>query len=88
MSGQSTLSPGQSVVYSTRPVGLDTTLFVQCGDKGDSVVGWHIELCCQGLNKQPLEAGQPWQTSISAAAGALVTVSNQGFNDIKVWTDY
>jgi hypothetical protein len=88
MSGQKTLNPGQSVVYSTRPTGLETNLFVQCSDKGDSVVGWHIELCCQPLHKQTLEAGQPWQTSLSSAAGALVTVSNQGFNDIKVWTDY
>jgi hypothetical protein len=88
MSGQTTLNPGQTVVYSTRAAGSETNLFAQCSDKGDSVVGWHVELCCQDLNKVPLEAGQPWQTSLSSAAGALVTVSNQGFNDIKVWTDY
>lgn len=88
MSGQTTLKPGGTVVYSTRPVGLATNLFAQCSDKGDSVIGWHYELCCHPLNKHSLEAGEPWQTSISSAAGALVTVSNQGFNDITVWTDY
>jgi hypothetical protein len=88
MSGHTILQPGENHVYSTRPVGLETTLFAQCSDKGDSVLGWHYELCCHSLNKQPLEAGQPWQTPISSAAGALVTVSNQGFNDITVWTDY
>ena len=88
MSGHTTLSPGGTHVYSTRPVGLSTTLFAQCSDKGDSVVGWHVELCCKPLNKQPLQAGEPWQTDLSGAAGALVTVSNQGFNDITVWTDY
>jgi hypothetical protein len=88
MSGQTTLNPGQTVVYSTRPLGYDTNLFAQCSDKGDSKVGWRIELCCHDLNQMPLAAGQPWQTSLTSAAGALVTVSNQGFNDIKVWTDY
>ncbi|MDW9626873.1 hypothetical protein RWA02_32140 (plasmid) [Sinorhizobium meliloti] len=88
MAEQITLKPGEYELYSTRPAGLGTTLFAQCSDKGDSVLGWHFELCCKRLNKQPLEAGQPWQTSISEGRGALVTVSNQGFNDIKVWTDY
>ncbi|OWV64887.1 hypothetical protein B5K05_33815 [Rhizobium phaseoli] len=88
MAAQKTLKPGGQIVYSTRPIGLRTTLFAQCSDEGDSVLGWHIELCCKDLNKQALEAGQPWQTSISDGSGALVTVSNQGFYDINVWTDY
>ncbi len=88
MTAQTTLKPGKTVVYSTRPVGLETNLFAKCSDKGNSAVGWHYELCCHPLNVHNLEAGEPWKTSISSAAGALVTVSNQGFNDITVWTDY
>lgn len=88
MSSHTTLQPGGSVVYSTRPVGLETTLFAQCSDKGDSTLGWHYELCCQPLHQAHLEAGQPYSTSLSSGAGALVTVSNQGYQPITVWTDY
>lgn len=88
MTGHTTLKPGGTVVYSTRPVGLETHLFAQCSDAGPSVLGWHYELCCKPLKTKSLEKGEPTEVDLSGAAGALVTVSNQGFNNITVWTDY
>lgn len=88
MTQQTTLNPGGSVVYSTRPVGLRTQLSAKCSDVGDSKINWHIELCCQSNHDVSLEAGQPTTIDVSEGAGALMTVSNTGFNPVTVWTDY
>jgi hypothetical protein len=87
MSSQSTLKPGGVATYSTRPVGLNTYLFVKAGT-GDSQLTWHIELCCKDDNVVSLEADQPKKIDVSSAAGALVSARNSGFNDITTWTDY
>lgn len=88
MSAQIKFNPGWTQAFITRPTGLVTYLFVQCSDKGDSTIAWHIELCCQPDNTVSLEAGEPKRINISSAQGAVVTVRNTGFNDITVWTDY
>lgn len=88
MTNRTDLDPGQSIVYATKPTGLRTQLFMQCGDEGASQLTWHIELCCQSPRDIKLEAGEPKSVDISEAAGALVTVTNTGYYKIKVWTDY
>lgn len=89
MSSRRNLAPGQSTVFSTRPVGLSTRLFVipWPPDPASSFVRftWHIELCCQDDH---VESGVV-SVDISSAAGALVTVRNiQAIGSAQVWTDY
>lgn len=87
-SSRRNLAPGQSTVFTTRPVGLTTRLFVIPWPPapGSPLVrfSWHIELCCQDDRVENLP-----EVNISAAAGALVTVRNlNGAGDAQVWTDY
>jgi hypothetical protein len=89
MSDRIDLEPGKSVLFTTRPAGQYTTLFVipSPTDPGASLATflWHIELCCQ---PDHVERGVT-QVDISAAAGALVTVKNiQSSGTIQAWTDY
>lgn len=83
------LDPGQSTLFTTRPVGLQTSLFAIPTPPDPSAplptFTWHIELCCQDDH---VEQGVD-SVDISAAAGALVTVCNiQAQGAIEVWTDY
>lgn len=89
--GNRTLRPGETAVYTTRPVRMTTKLFVSVVSSAPAFhLGWHIELCCEPWRIVPL-TGQVKQTiDISIAAGALVTVKNLPHNQgtILVWTDY
>jgi hypothetical protein len=87
MSGQKTLDPGAVAVFSTRPVGLTTKLFLEGGEH-DSEALWHIELCCRPENKVVIDPNAQITVDISSAAGALVTVRNEGWASFKAWTDY
>lgn len=87
MTAQTTLKPGGSVVYSTRPTGLNTCLFSKSAG-GEAVIKWHIELCCQPDHRVEMQDQQPVKTDVSSGAGALMTVRNDGFNNVVVWTDY
>lgn len=87
MGGKTTLKEGNVVTYSTRPVGLSTTLFLE-GGQHDGEAVWHIELCCKDDNKVLLEPGEQKKVNISEAAGALVTVRNTGWSEFSCWTDY
>jgi hypothetical protein len=72
-------------VFTTRPAGMTTMLAVipfPTDPAGSATVRWHIELCCQPDHMADLG----W-TDISAAAGALVTVTAIG-GGAEVWTDY
>jgi hypothetical protein len=88
MSHEHKLKVGQSAVFSTRPVGLHTTLFLRGGEGGESQATYHIELCCQHDHTIKLEDREPKKVDISRAAGALVTVRNSGFREMTAWTDY
>lgn len=87
MTDRTTLNVGGVKTYATRPVGLNTALFLEAGQH-DSEVVWHIELCCKDDNKVMLEPGEQRRIDISGAAGALVTVRNTGWSDFSCWTDY
>lgn len=89
MSSHRNLNPGESTVFTTRPVGLQTRLFVIPTPPNPNVpladFSWHIELCCQSDHVER----SAFSVDISAAAGALVTVRNiQGQGAEEVWTDY
>lgn len=84
---QHVLKPGESKVFSTRPVGLTTYLFLQ-GGKHDSECIWHVELCCQDEHVETILPHDQRRLDISKAAGALVTVRNDGWADFTAWTDY
>ncbi len=84
------IGPGQSTVFTTRPVGESTKLFLAPWpynpDGGLPPITWHIELCCQ--HDRPATSAE---INISAAAGALVSVHNSAHGnggDAEVWTDY
>jgi len=89
MSSRRNLNPGQSTVFTKRPIGLGTRLFVipWLPDPNVPLVrfSWHIELCCQ---HDRVEQGAV-SVDISSGAGALVTVRNlQPQGSAQVWTDY
>jgi hypothetical protein len=89
MSSRRTLNPGQSTVFTTRPVGLSTRLFVIPTPPNPNtpliIFSWHIELCCQDDH---VERGRI-DVDISSAAGALVTVRNLELaQTAEVFTDY
>lgn len=87
MSDRRNLNEGESTVFSTRPVGMKTTLFVIPWPLGPDTpvptIAWHIELCCQ-TEHVDTKIGE---IDISAAAGALVCVQARA-GGAQVWTDY
>jgi len=88
VSDRRSLNPGDSTVFTTRPIGLRTTLFCIPWPPDPSAfqptISWHIILCCQ-----PDHVTNAVSTDISAAAGALVTVRNLASDQqAQVWTDY
>jgi hypothetical protein len=87
MTGHRKLEPGGVTVFSTRPVGLTTKLFLECGEH-DSEALWQIELCCKPEHKIVLSPKDQLSVDISSAAGALVTVRNEGWASFTTWTDY
>jgi hypothetical protein len=85
------LGSGGSLVYTTRPVGQTTKLFVKLapGSFGTlAYVSWHIVLCCKDWHTRAVNPGLLEKIDISEAAGALVQVSNTGTDDLEVYTDY
>ena len=87
MSSRRDLAPGGHALFSTRPVGLATSLFIQAGEH-DSEAIWHIELCCQPDRPIPLGPNEQLRIDISAGAGALVSIRNTGWASFTTWTDY
>ncbi len=87
MGKRTTLKEGNVESYSTRPVGLNTALFLEAGAH-DAEAIWHIELCCKEDNVINLEPGEQRKLNISEAAGAMVSVRNSGWSDFSCWTDY
>ncbi|GAB3380054.1 hypothetical protein [Lysobacter fragariae] len=87
MSGHHKLEPGGVATFSTRPVGLSTKLFIEGGDH-DSEAVWHIELCCKPDNTLVVDPKSQTTIDVSAAAGALVSVRNDGWASFTTWTDY
>lgn len=88
MSGRTTIKPGGSIPFATRPIGLSTTLHLVGGAGGESQATWHIELCCQPDNIVNLKSLQPMTVDLTSAKGALVTVRNNGWREFDAWTDY
>ena len=87
MGSKTTLQEGNTESYWTRPVGMNTALFLQAGEH-DAEATWRIELCCKDDNKVELAPGEQRKINISEAAGALVTVRNTGWAEFSCWTDY
>lgn len=93
MSDKLTLAVGGSHAYSTRATGLNTWLSIESHQDDDkswlpgSAV-WHIELCCQDDHSVTVKEHELQKINISGAAGALVTVRNEGDTAIDCWTDY
>lgn len=87
MSSHKELEPGGVATFSSRPVGLSTKLFLEGGDH-DSEAVWHIELCCQDDHAVVIDPKSQHVIDISSAAGALVTVRNDGWSKFTAWTDY
>lgn len=87
MSGHHTLDPGGVATFSSRPVGLATKLFIEGGEH-DSIAVWHIELCCQPDHQIDVDPKSQHSVDISSAAGALVSVRNDGWASFTTWTDY
>jgi hypothetical protein len=80
--------PGDTAVYTTRPVGLSTFLFVNpVAYPAQTQVSWHIELCCKPEHLVTTVYDEI-TVNISEAAGALVTVRNRGSVACQIWTDY
>lgn len=92
--GQTTLQPGGSIVYSTKPVGLKTYLYAKPHNPGiEGEISYHVELCCHDTHvvKVDPEDVQTYgfvKVDLSEAAGALVTVNNTGWSPVDVHTDY
>lgn len=89
MSSRRELNPGQTTLFPTRSLGLQTQLFAIPWPPDPNVMLptllWHIELGCQ---PDRIERGV-LAVDISVAGGALVTVRNiQTAGIIQVWTDY
>lgn len=87
MSKKMKLEPGGTHNFWTRPVGMTTYLFFEA-DAHDSEAIWHIELCCQPDHKLTLDPMAQKKIDISSAAGALVTVRNDGWAPFSCWSDY
>lgn len=91
---ETTLQPGGSIVYSTKPVGLKTYLYAKPHNAGvEGEISYHVELCCHDTHvvKVDPEDAQTYgfvKVDLSDAAGALVTVNNTGWSPVDVHTDY
>jgi hypothetical protein len=85
MSQHTTLKPGDWKDFGTNLIG-STTLFARCASAGDSVLTYKLVWINATPTSVTLQAGQPWSTQLGAAA-KLLNVTNDGFNDIEVWTD-
>ena len=81
------LGPGDTKSFWTRPVGLTTYLFFETQDHDCEAI-WHIELCCQEDHTLALNPNEQRKIDISSAAGALVTVRNEGWASFSCWSDY
>lgn len=92
--GQTTLQPGGSIVYSTKPVGLKTYLYAKPHDAGvEGEISYHVELCCHDTHVVKIDPNDVQtygfvKVDLSDAAGALVTVNNTGWSSVDVHTDY
>lgn len=92
--GQTTLQQGQSIVYSTKPVGLKTYLYAKPHNKdAEGEISYHVELCCHDTHVVKVDPDDAQtagfvKVDISDAAGALVTVNNTGWSPVDVHTDY
>jgi hypothetical protein len=66
---------------------LTTYLFLEAQDH-DCEALWHIELCCQDDHRLSLDPKEQVKIDVSSAAGAIVTVRNEGWTSFYCWSDY
>ena len=96
-----TLNPGESHNFSTRPIGMTTIIHIQPTTEvqnnvaviNDVHAAWNFALAGDAGQRHVVDIVDAKTTEsvavdVSAGAGALLTVFNEGSKPFNVWSDY
>jgi len=87
MKDHKSLEPGESVSFTTRPVGMKTTLFMKNVGKGDGKITVKPMIAVDPTDFQ-FGPGDSEEFDLSFLKGGLAEVRNTGMTNVEVWTDY